>query len=58
MGDASEPSNPPEPANPNPRDAKLVESVHLEESLSPEQVQQLNDLILEFRMLLPLIRAS
>ena len=48
MGEASEASNPYKPASPSPRDAKLLESIHLEESLFPEQAQQLNGLVLEF----------
>lgn len=48
MGEASEASNPHKPASPSPRGAKLLESIHLEESLTPEQAQQLNGLVLEF----------
>ena len=47
MGEVSEASNPHKPASPSPRDAKLLERIHLEESLSPKQ-SQLNGLVLEF----------
>ena len=42
------PSYSAEPASSNPRDTKLLNSVHVEESLSTDQVQQLKELIIEF----------